>query len=112
MKHSGFWHTAMPALLGGCVYVGASAGGIVAGRSIKTAFWKGWDDPMLGGEEYRDLEKNKDNLFGADLCRGDSFFMHYEPSKHDELLELKQKTKSEDIFGSLKLVAEDGALFY
>ena len=29
----------------GAVYVGQSAGAIVAGRSIETAFWKGWDDP-------------------------------------------------------------------
>ena len=29
----------------GAVYVGLSAGSIVAGRTIATAFWKGWDDP-------------------------------------------------------------------
>ncbi len=29
----------------GALYVGCSAGAIVAGRSAATALWKGWDDP-------------------------------------------------------------------
>lgn len=29
----------------GVLYAGCSAGAIVTGRSIETAFWKGWDDP-------------------------------------------------------------------
>jgi peptidase E len=36
----------------GCLYVGASAGAIVAGRSIETALWKGWDDPSVAGEDF------------------------------------------------------------
>jgi len=31
----------------GTLYVGCSAGSIVAGQSISTAFWKGWDDPAV-----------------------------------------------------------------
>jgi len=31
----------------GCLYVGQSAGSIVAGESIETAYWKGWDDPAV-----------------------------------------------------------------
>jgi hypothetical protein len=52
----------------GCLYVGQSAGAIVAGYSIETAFWKGWDDPQaasdaswttetLGASRTRALEK-------------------------------------------------------
>ena len=36
----------------GGLYVGASAGAIVAGRSIRTAEWKGWDDPSIAGDDY------------------------------------------------------------
>ena len=36
----------------GCLYVGASAGAIVAGKSIETALWKGWDDPGVAGDDF------------------------------------------------------------
>ena len=32
--------------------MGASAGAIVAGKSIRTAEWKGWDDPTITGEDF------------------------------------------------------------
>jgi len=40
----------------GAVYVGKSAGAIVAGRWMATATWKGWDDPSVvpGREVYED----------------------------------------------------------
>lgn len=33
----------------GLLYVGCSAGSIVAGQDVSTAYWKGWDDPRAGG---------------------------------------------------------------
>ena len=36
----------------GCLYIGASAGAIVAGKSIETALWKGWDDPAVAGDDF------------------------------------------------------------
>merc|ERR1712032_589479 len=47
MHMSGF-DKVLPPLVrhSGLVYAGASSGAIVAGRSISTAFWKGWDDPQ------------------------------------------------------------------
>ena len=32
--------------------MGASAGAIVAGKSIETALWKGWDDPGVAGDDF------------------------------------------------------------
>merc|ERR1712032_863537 len=58
----------------GLVYVGASSGAIVAGRSISTAFWKGWDDTGYG--QVWDLSR-----IGYDglnlLPGGQSVFPHY-----------------------------------
>eukprot|EP00967_Tisochrysis_lutea_P122059 scaffold201724_cov32-Tisochrysis_lutea.AAC.2 len=34
----------------GGLFVGQSAGAIVAGESIATAYWKGWDDPQAAPE--------------------------------------------------------------
>ena len=34
----------------GALYVGCSAGAIVAGRSAATALWKGWDNPAAASE--------------------------------------------------------------
>jgi peptidase E len=71
MIETGFWDAALPAMEGGCLYIGASAGGIVAGKSIGTAYWKGWDDPRAAGETY---DWNEERLCGANLCAGESFF--------------------------------------
>merc|ERR1712032_883694 len=58
----------------GLVYVGASSGAVVAGRSISTAFWKGWDDTGKG--QVWDLSR-----IGYDglnlLPGGQSVFPHY-----------------------------------
>ena len=35
----------------GAVYVGQSAGAVVAGATIRTAFWKGWDDPNAAPQD-------------------------------------------------------------
>ena len=52
----------------GLVYVGSSAGTIVAGKTISIALWKGWDDPSVVPKvDYESLE----------LFEGISFFPHY-----------------------------------
>lgn len=76
-----FWETAKTALTEGSLYIGSSAGAIVAGRSIKTAFWKGWDDPGVA----EDVVWGEDTLRGAGLSDF-SVFPHYEASTHDELI--------------------------
>merc|ERR1712070_279869 len=54
------------------VYVGISAGAIVAGKDISTALWKGWDKPV--DELSVDV---KENLIGMNLALDRSFFPHY-----------------------------------
>merc|ERR1719291_567719 len=44
MRRSGFDKLVKRRVEAGALYVGCSAGSIVAGQSISTAFWKGWDD--------------------------------------------------------------------
>eukprot|EP00929_Paragymnodinium_shiwhaense_P010224 TRINITY_DN114773_c0_g1_i1.p1 TRINITY_DN114773_c0_g1~~TRINITY_DN114773_c0_g1_i1.p1 ORF type:complete len:480 (-),score=91.66 TRINITY_DN114773_c0_g1_i1:254-1693(-) len=57
----------------GLVYVGASSGSICAGKTIGTAFWKGWDDPGYGKEWDSSLV----GYAGLDLLGGKSIFPHY-----------------------------------
>ena len=59
------------------VYIGKSAGAIMAGKYIETATWKGWDDPSVvpGMEEYDDWKEVK----GLSLAGQSSFFPHMSP---------------------------------
>ena len=63
----------------GAFYFGQSAGSIVAGRSVSTAFWKGWDDPSAAPDTDWD---NPENLAGMALADR-SFFPHYDPQWAD-----------------------------
>ncbi len=67
----------------GVLYVGCSAGAIVAGRSIRPAFWKGWDDPSAAAETDWSLESSCETMGLADA----SFFPHYEAEAHAALVE-------------------------
>ena len=59
----------------GALYVGASAGSIVAGRSIEPALWKGWDDPAAAGP---DTDWEESGAYDAmSLAPSVSFFPHY-----------------------------------
>jgi len=78
-----FWDLIISYLQSNCIYIGASAGAIVFGRSIETSYWKGWDDPLCAGE---DIDWNKDTLHGANLIPETSFFMHYDSLSHDDML--------------------------
>jgi len=64
----------------GKVYIGSSAGSIVAGRTIKTAGWKNADKNIVGLKNLRGL-----NLVPFDI------FVHYQP-EHAEII--KQKIKN------------------
>jgi peptidase E len=87
---SGFWDAVDPLLKSNkLLYMGASAGAIVAGQSIETAFWKGWDNPNpVGLENHR---WDHDNLRGRGLYEK-SLFMHFDKDTHSALVEEKQKT--------------------
>lgn len=63
------------ALYGGALYVGSSAGSIVAGRTVQMAFWKDWDDRTAGFAINVDWDDAK-LARGLDLVGGRSFFPH------------------------------------
>ena len=56
------------------LYIGKSAGAIVAGKCVETATWKGWDDPSVvpGKETYEDWKGE----IGLNFAGGASFFPH------------------------------------
>ena len=82
---SNFWSLIEPTLLAGSIYIGSSAGAIVAGMDISPAFWKGWDDP--GAAEG--VEWNSTNLRGRCIVPY-SIFPHYDADKHLHLVESKR----------------------
>lgn len=105
MIQTNFWATASQTLQNGCVYVGASAGGIVAGRSIKTAYWKGWDDPGAAGDSFA---WTPETLHGGNICNGHSFFMHYDQASHQALV----SSKTVELEHPLRTISEAGACVY
>lgn len=101
-----FWFMAQHALHSGCLYIGASAGGIIAGKSIETAYWKGWDDPGAAGEDF---EWSKEKLQGGNICNGNSFFMHYDASSHMSLVDSKTSQLGHPV---VRLSNTDACVFY
>ena len=79
----------------GKVYIGASAGSIVAGKTIQTAGWYG-DENMVGLKNLKGL-----NLVGFDI------FVHYQP-EHAELI--TQKIKSKRKRKKLKILTDEQAI--
>mmetsp|Transcript_102038 Transcript_102038/g.176996 ORF Transcript_102038/g.176996 Transcript_102038/m.176996 type:complete len:323 (-) Transcript_102038:226-1194(-) len=81
----------------GALYVGHSAGAIVAGSTMSTAFWKGWDDPSAGGEIDADkVWADEDILAGMGLVDPDTaFFPHYNDT-YTELVESKRSELAKD----------------
>jgi len=59
----------------GAVYVGASAGSIMAGRTIQMAFWKDWDDRTCEGTVSCDWT-NPATAQGLNIAGGRSIFPH------------------------------------
>jgi peptidase E len=80
----------------GKVYIGASAGSIVAGKTIKTAGWK-TDKNFVGLQDLRGL-----NLVPFDI------FVHYQP-EHAEII--KQQIKNpKKRFRKLKILTDNQAI--
>mmetsp|Transcript_7580 Transcript_7580/g.15406 ORF Transcript_7580/g.15406 Transcript_7580/m.15406 type:complete len:217 (+) Transcript_7580:201-851(+) len=72
MQRSGFATRVQPLVEAGeVVYVGSSAGSIVAGPTAGIALWKGWDDPSV--VPYG----NPPDYSGLFLTDGVSIFPHY-----------------------------------
>ena len=72
------------------VYVGKSAGAIIAGSRVDTATWKGWDNPAVvpGKEAYGDWYGHKGMSFaGPDI----SIFPHMEETTWKVLVQEKTK---------------------
>ena len=81
-----FWQVALPALeASGAVYFGASAGAICAGSTIKTALFKGWDDPYANGAIDKTYIWDDVTFKGPSLSA--PVFPHYDPSLHGALIE-------------------------
>lgn len=59
----------------GAIYVGSSAGSIVAGRTVQMAFWKNWGDKTAQGTVNVDWNDPR-MAAGLDLGGGRSFFPH------------------------------------
>lgn len=93
LKRTNFWSIADKFLTKECIYIGVSAGAIVAGRSISTAFWKGWDDPDV----TPGIDWNDELCRGRELCPY-SIFPHYDSDLHETLV--KEKKSFRDISSS------------
>jgi peptidase E len=104
LHESQLWASVLPKIQSGsCVYIGASAGAIVAGQSISTAYWKGWDDPNVDEVPWSESRLRGAHLFPT------SFFMHYEPASHDILVQEK-RVELEGQGNSLTCIANNEAL--
>ena len=75
---------------GGALFVGQSAGAIIAGKSIETAFWKEWDDPTGGGEISPSAWDEPGACEALSLIEGVSFFPHFNQKDWAELVASKQ----------------------
>lgn len=104
----------------GAVYVGKSAGAIVAGRWMATATWKGWDDPSVvpGKEVYEDwmecegfgFVRSGDDDKGANEEEGDggvSFFPHMSDDWNDIVKE--KRDGGSGVRGDVVCLREDDA---
>ena len=73
----------------GGLLVGASAGSIVAGRTIRTCEWKNWDDPGHGTWwDVRSLPTGLDGLDLMDGTVGKSLFPHHSAQWNSRVREM------------------------
>ena len=86
MQRSGFAARVQPIVAAGdVVYVGSSAGSIVAGPTAGIALWKGWDDPNV--VPYG----NPPDYAGLSPTDGVSIFPHYS-EQWEHLVAKKRET--------------------
>ena len=77
MRISGFDQILRSLCDRGALYLGVSAGAIVAGASVQVAAWKGWNETKgLKGLEQVDWS-NESVSAGLDICSSCSVFPHY-----------------------------------
>ena len=89
----------------GCVYVGQSAGAIVAGATIRPAYRKGWDDPAAGGA-LEGVQWNDDTMKCVGLVPNRVFFPHYVDEQHAGLV----RDRKGELKGAVEVVCltDDG----
>jgi len=92
------------------MYMGKSAGAILAGKWMETASWKGWDDPTVvpGKEHYEDWKGD----YGMNLVVGASIFPHMNQD-WESTVEEKWSIlgRQEEIHGKrLDSIESDGAI--
>ena len=88
----------------GIVYVGQSAGAIVAGETVRTAFWKGWDDPAAAPDEDWTDEANQQAMGLAPV----SLFPHYDAELWRNLVDSKRG----EVHGRVLCLTDDGEESY
>lgn len=96
MRESGFEKVMKKLLKQGKVYIGASAGSIVVGRTIKTAGWKDSNKNTVGLKNLKGL-----NFVPFDI------FVHYKPEHKDLILQKLPKPRRRK---KLKILTDDQAL--
>jgi len=104
LNRTGFWSIAKkyPKFL----LIGSSAGGIVAGKSIVTSYYKGWDDPGVISNHIWDSS----NLRGSSTLPY-VLFMHYDKTIHHDLV--MRKTIEYAVEGDITVCLPDNhALIY
>lgn len=74
----------------GAVLVGSSAGSIVLGKTVQTAFWKNWDDRTAGGSLQVDWS-NPALAVGLDLLGGRSILPHADGQFADVVWQREQQ---------------------
>eukprot|EP00640_Fibrocapsa_japonica_P004046 CAMPEP_0113945024 /NCGR_PEP_ID=MMETSP1339-20121228/38438_1 /TAXON_ID=94617 /ORGANISM="Fibrocapsa japonica" /LENGTH=221 /DNA_ID=CAMNT_0000950413 /DNA_START=199 /DNA_END=864 /DNA_ORIENTATION=- /assembly_acc=CAM_ASM_000762 len=87
-QQSGFSAIIPRLVKNGMIYIGVSAGAIIAGKTIATAFWKGLDSPdVVPGVDWSQLSA----VQGMDLTDNKSFLPHYDESKWKQVFEVESK---------------------
>jgi len=80
----------------GALYVGRSAGAVIAGAQIVTADWKGWDPRNVVPEDFSIHTRQR----GLNLIPGFSVFAHYQKGLHRQLV----NERSPFLYGSNRLI--------
>jgi peptidase E len=96
---------------GGTFFCGASAGAIVAGTTVSTALWKGWDDPRVVPEP-NDWEHNNQHdpiqTAGLSLLGPHySCFPHYDTTWESTVADKTYALREIDPFHQVMTIADD-----